>query len=414
MDRSVVITGRGVLGPDIESIDEMDEALNQGSILTNGENNEILMGIVKADLNMKGYFKNRKVRRFLSRSEKFATIALKQAFQEANINEGIPSYRKGIFLGNTKESGSKADLLDVINEIYDHNEKKIDTKAFAKSATTNLSPLFVVEALPNACLHYFSAEYGINGENSQFMNNNVASLQALNEAFNSIVNNESDVVIAGGFDSYSEEGLYKVLSDRNIISKKSNQDQFQGAFAKYRTAPFLSEGAGMFILEEKENAIKRNTTVYGEIVGFKQLFINKTDSEQQNQLHLKRALIEFLERVKLKKSDIQVIHFDASSSNYYEGIVSKVVLNIFSDSFFVDTKLNFGSMIGANSAIALLSLLLILEKQQIPHIPHAGEIDELFKNNIVFNKHKSCNVQHVMLVSSGFEGEIVIAIVKKF
>lgn len=413
MKKNTVITGRGIVLPQVSTVEEMINHMNNSQDISNNTK-ETVMGI-SSNIDIEGYLKNRKVKRFLSRSEKMATVALKNAMKESGLNENemVPSDKKGIFLGNTKESGPKDDLVSVINKIYDHEKAEIVSGQFANVMSNMMSPLFVVEALPNASLHYFAEEYDIRGANSQFMNNNIASLQAFNEGYNSITAGESDVAIVGGFDSYLNDDFFNVLIDKGFVSTSKNMEEFKGAFMKGRTAPFISEGAGMLILEEEKHAIERGATIFGEVVGCKQLYLNKRNSEEKNMEQLEGAIKQFLKKVNILADDIQVIHLDASSKRVIEVEIAKVANQIFQNAFLVDSKVNFGTTIAANGCISLISLLSILEQQAIPPTILSGEIDELYVDKLVIDKPQKCKINNVMIISAGFEGEVVMTIIKR-
>src|SRR5579884_2810236 len=88
-------------------------------------------------------------------------------------------------------------------------------------------------------------------------------------------------------------------------------------FDKRRSGFVMSEGAGAFILEEREHAINRGAHIYAEITGFG-LVNNATHMVSLTPAtahHITRAITQAMNEAGLAPEDIHYINPHASSTN---------------------------------------------------------------------------------------------------
>jgi 3-oxoacyl-[acyl-carrier-protein] synthase II len=130
-------------------------------------------------------------------------------------------------------------------------------------------PLFYVEGLQAASLFYISQAYSLKGANTYFAGTAESSATAIGRAFRAVRRGEADVALAGGFDDatswwnmtkYDALGL---MTDRNELGAAACRP-----YDLDRSGTVMGEGSVVLLLEEYQNAMRRNARIYAEITGF--------------------------------------------------------------------------------------------------------------------------------------------------
>lgn len=326
-------------------------------------------------------FKNRKIKKLLSRGEKyFCSSACKSIDDSQILDSNVAPHKRGVFLGTTKESSSREELLEVLKSIYG---KDIDKHSFPKAVSENMSPLFVVKSLPNACLHYTAEEFEIRGNNTLFITNGVASSQAIAESANTISRGDCIWALAGGFDSHIDEGEFYNFEQYGLkVQIEENE----------RKSHLLGEGAGCLVLEEYDHAVTRGAKIYGEIISHSETYLD-CDCEIVECIDiLKNAILKSLDEGKIKSNEIDFINIDGSPNALFNDLEKKAIRSIFSDIPVVDIKSKIGNLIGAASVVEIIADLMIL-------------------NGLVETVYHDCRI--CMKISYGFGGEVSILIIRR-
>lgn len=361
----VVITGIGICLPEIENIEDFSCYLNNKE-----DKNEVH--------NPKVPYKNKKIKRMLSKSEKYFCCSSAEAVKSSHIMDTyVEEVKRGVFLGTTKETSSRKELLEVLQTIYNGTLNK---QNFPKAVSDNMSPLFVVKSLPNACLHYAAEEFGIKGSNTLFTTNGVASSQAIIASFEAVRRGDCVWALTGGFDSHSEEGENRNFCQYGLCEENVNdKKQF-----------FINEGAGVLIIEDYNHAVARGAKIYGEIISSEEIFLSKDNSFEKNSSILKAAILRSLRKENISPEDISFINIDGSPDNKYNEVEKDVVCNLLPGKEIINNKNKIGNLIAASTVAEVIADLIHLE---------TGE-DDIKKN--VFIK-----------ISHGFGGETSVLIMSR-
>lgn len=330
-----------------------------------------------ADNKKEKAFKNRKIKKLLSRGEKIFCRSAVDAVADSGILEmDTANEKRGIFLGTTKESSSRTELLNVLKSIYDG---EIRHKEFAEAVAENMSPLFVIKSLPNACLHYAAEEFGIRGSNSLFITNGAAGSQAIAAAYHTILRGDCIWCLAGGFDSHmDEEEAY------NFKQYGFKTDYPDGR----KSSEVLGEGAGTFIVEDYDHAVSRKAKIYGEIIGHGEVFLNLDKEETENIRILKNGIYKSLGSAQEDVDNVSLIHVDGLTYKNYHVIEEKAIQDIFHDIPQINLKNQFGNLLGAAAAVEIAEAL-------------------------IGKKASQSKSQVFMKISAGFGGEVSIIVIRR-
>lgn len=134
---------------------------------------------------------------------------------------------------------------------------------------SRVSPFFFPMTLPNMAAGQVAIYLGARGPNSCVTTACAAANHAIGDAFKIIQRGDADVMIAGGTEAVitplavAAFGNMKALSTRNDDPKRASRP-----FDRDRDGFVMGEGAGIVVLEEREQAKQRGVRIYAEVVGY--------------------------------------------------------------------------------------------------------------------------------------------------
>ena len=132
-----------------------------------------------------------------------------------------------------------------------------------------ISPFFIIQIAPNLLAGQVSLLLDARGPNMSVASACATSGHALGEAAAAIARGDADVMIAGGAEStvtplaIGAFAQMRALSTRNDAPEKASRP-----YDRDRDGFVLSEGSVVFVLEEREQALRRGARVYAELRGY--------------------------------------------------------------------------------------------------------------------------------------------------
>ncbi|GAB3921822.1 beta-ketoacyl-ACP synthase II [Kribbella albertanoniae] len=218
-------------------------------------------------------FASRRTLRSATREDELALAGLSLAVDDSGADlTALNPERLSVFLGGNKEISRPQHLIDGALSVREPDGSARES-VLGERMGSSFYPLFYVEGLQAASLFYASQRYQAKGANAYFHGTADAGATAIGRAYRSVLRGESDVALAGGFDTgvsfwaMSKMDGLGVLTDRNELGS--------GAFRPYdreRSGSVLGEGAAVLVLEEFEAASARGARVYAEIGGMGSAF----------------------------------------------------------------------------------------------------------------------------------------------
>ncbi len=401
MSKRVVVTGIGALTPIGLTAQEFWKNAVQG--------NSGAAPITKFDASaFKTHFacelKGFDVTEHLSKKEirqyepvtQYALVAVKEALDQAGLTpENIDPYRSGVIWG-TGNGGM--DTMDV----------ELD-KLYSSGFESKPSPYFVPKVLLNMPSGIISITHGLKGLCHTTVSACASANTALIDAANYIKLGKADMIVCGGSEAPITPSMIggfnslKALSTNNDAPEKASRpfDQTRGGFV-------MGEGAGAFILESYESAVKRGAHIIAELSGTGMTadahHLTATHPEGEGAY---RAMKEAVDEASVSPDLVSYINAHATSTKVGDMSEAKAIGQLFGKGAVVGaTKSMTGHLLGAAGAIEAIIAVLSIQHQQIPPMVNLVDVDEEISQliNIASDSATQMEVNHALSNNFGFGG----------
>ncbi len=132
-----------------------------------------------------------------------------------------------------------------------------------------VNPLTITKIIANMSAGYAAIHFGFTGPTNTTVTACAASANAIGDATEVIRRGAADVMITGG----AETGITKFVvaafnASRALSTRNDDPQTASRPFDVDRDGFVLSEGGAALVLEERERALARGATVYGEVLGY--------------------------------------------------------------------------------------------------------------------------------------------------
>lgn len=283
-----------------------------------------------------------------------------------------------------------------------------------------LSPFFIPMLIPNIASGLTSIFFGLRGPNTCVVTACATGNNAIGDAFRLIQRGDALVMVAGGSEAaITMLGLggfcaMKALSTRNDSPKTASRP-----FDKRRDGFVMAEGAGVMILENLENALKRGAHIYAEIVGYGMTgdayHITAPDPAGDG---AKRAMQLALKDAGMQPEEIDYINAHGTSTPLNDKIETLAIKEVFGNHAkkvaISATKSMTGHVLGATGALETIACALAMQSGIIPPTINYEEPDPECDLDYVPNTARRARIQTSMSNSFGFGGHNAVLVLRQY
>lgn len=400
MKKRVVITGIGLLTPLGRGIPLNEEALRNGrsgigyikSFDTSKYKSclgaEIDNSLIKEDFS-----------EYVDRASKLLLAACRDAVKSAALsideNSGLEAQ---IILGTTL-GGMLSGQEYHRNLLLERNVKK-HSAILRDSLACHQAP-------------YIANRLNLIGEALVFNNACASGLSAIGCAFNRIRSGIITTAIAGGYDTMSDFTHAGFSSLELVTSEKCRP------FDKNRSGLVLGEGAGILILEEMNQALRREVNIFAEIIGYGQTsdayHITKPDPEAQG---ASCAITMAINDSGISPEEIDYVNAHGTGTLANDAMEAKALhlaLGEYGKKVPVSsTKPLTGHLLGGAGSVEAIFSIIAINNDIIPENLNYETPDPECKLNIINGRSKSAEVTTVLSNSFGFGGSNSAMLLKRF
>lgn len=353
--KRVVITGLGVVSPLGRDVNSLIKGLEEGrsavQLMHGWEQYTGLHSLVGAPAELQGEKQiPRQKRRTMGRLSIFAAQAADQALADSGIEVSDISSRKiGCIIGSTM-GGAKS--------ISDAFEIMLPEKDISQLNSSMFFQCMAHTAAANV------AQYlGLDGYVMATSAACASSLQAIGTGYDLIRLGRQDILLCGGAEELhpTVTGSFDVLFATSV---KYNQTprQTPRPFDKDRDGLVCGEGSGIVILEDYEQAVRRNANIYAEIIGYSTAGsgAHVSQSNKESMVHCMR---EALKDARVTTEEIDYISAHATATLQGDQAEAEAIRELFGAATPVSSlKGHIGHTLGASGVIELIASLAMMEK----------------------------------------------------
>lgn len=399
MNRRVVITGLGVISSIGIGWKEFWNSLLQGksgiSPVTSFDTSNHFThngGEVKF-FNPEEFIAKDKIK-LLSRASQLGLAAAKLAIEDTNLpQKDISSMRIGTCIGIT--SGS----IQVIEHIDDKLVKNEEVKE-------NLICQLPVHSTPAT----IAKELNLNGPNFMLSTACAGGNYAVGYSYDLIRLNKADVILSGASDPFSRISFTGFNQFSAVAPEKCQP------FDKNRKGIMVAEGAGILVLESLENALKRNATIYAEILGYG-ISCDAQHMTQPSIEGISQCMIKAIHESGIKIKDVDYISAHGTGTQANDRTECAAIKEVFGPCYkripISSIKSMLGHTMGAASALEAITCALVVKNDIIPPTINFETSDPECDIDCVPNQKRRHNVNIALNNSYAFGGNNACLIIKK-
>ena len=320
------------------------------------------------------FIPQRKMIKLMNREARMAVSAAGLAIHDAGIEGRYSPYRTGVYLGTGLTSGELADLIRLVENSIDENNR-FSYQRLGTQALPKCNPLLSFIILTNMPLCYISILFQVKGPNLVFNPWSSNTAQAIGEGMYAIKQGDIDCAIVGGCDSKSHYTGFLTFSKLGLLSKTG----ISRPFAKERDGIVLSEGACILILEDLEKAGSRGAKIYAELSGY--AAVTDPDSTtlfSKNPAVLEKAMKQAISNAGLDEDDIDLVCAAANSHPGGDLAEARAIDSLFKAKYppIDAVKALTGDMVAAAAPFQLAVCAMALQEKIFPPLVDLEEFEK--------------------------------------
>jgi 3-oxoacyl-[acyl-carrier-protein] synthase II len=398
MNKRVVITGIGVVSPIGIGHQEFWKNLVSGNSgifpmesldLSKYESKK---GAEVKDLNPEE-FMGRKGLKYLNKGTKFLASSIKLALDDAglNIDEEL-SNQTGILIGSSL--GNFSQTTDYFHDIV-------------RESPSELSPMQSYDVALNSSINYSSVFFKIKGFARTISSGFTSGTDAIGNAYKLIQSGKAKVIIAGGIEQISLD-LYIIFYMRKLLARANGSgSETSMPFDKRRNGFIMGEGSYVFILEDLDYALSRESKIYCEVSGYGSLFAGNKKNDIDKRVKKARSAMQMcMDDAKLSIDDIDLINANGNSSELQDLVEAKAIKELFGERSeeipVCAIKSILGECYGASGAMQTAASVLSIDNDLIPPTINVENAPECNLN--IINEKLEKDVSSVLINSFDYSG----------
>ena len=338
----------------------------------------VKVGAEIADFNPRALVPDRKLHKFIRRTDMLGIFAGSRAIEDAGFGAhreslnpeaaALYSDRTGAYVG----SGGGA-----YNTQYEYfplmTEAKGDLVRFGEELSNVVNPMWLLRTLPNNVLCHVGINYGLKGANACITNHSCGGTLAVIEAMEALRTGEADRAVAMGHDALIEPQMVLYYQQCGLLASDTIRP-----FDVARSGSVFGEGAGALVLETEASVAERGAKVIGEVLGGGHvtealgLLAIREDGDG-----LARAIGDALHDARVGPADIGMIVAHGNGTRQSDASEAAALRRVFGNALPPVTafKWSFGHLIAAAGIVETVIALAALRDKVVPGVATFSELD---------------------------------------
>jgi 3-oxoacyl-[acyl-carrier-protein] synthase II len=265
-----------------------------------------------------------------------------------------------------------------------------------------------------------SMAFGLRGLSHVISTGCTSSTDAIAYAAEHIILGRQDVMLAGGSDAPMAPGILAAFNVMSVLTREWNDEPERASrpFSSNRSGMVLGEGAWVYILEERERALKRGAKLYAEIAGYgatcdayHRVRLEETGDEPA------RAMNLAMQDADVTPDQIDYVNLHGTSTFLNDRIEThamKLALGDYAKRIPMSaTKSQVGHPQGASGAAGIGAALCAMERSIIPPTINLDQPDQACDLDYVPNVAREAHVNVALCNCIGFGSKNSALILKR-
>jgi 3-oxoacyl-[acyl-carrier-protein] synthase II len=398
--KRVAITGIGVFCSTGEDVKEFYQSLKEGQTglgpitLFDTSKYPCKIGAEIRDYRPEKFFEKKELKR-LSRADQFALVASEEAVKASGI-DSFPSEEVGVCLGAGAGGMFEA-------ETY-HREVLLKGKS---------KPSLLWPFIPSYTTDRVAERFGFSGPKFTVTTACSSSATAIGYGADLIRSGKAKAILCGGSEGLSE------LTFGGFNSLKAMDPSPCKPFDRKRAGMSLGEGAGILILEDFDEAVKRGAKIFAEFLGYgiggEAYHITAPEPTGMREARIMR---EAIEEGGIAPSEVDYINAHGTGTPLNDKVETLSIKNVFEERAYSipisSIKSMVGHCLGSAGAIEAIVSILSMIHQFIPPTLNHQEGDEDCDLDYVLGKFREMKVEVVLSNSFAFGGNCTSLVFGKY
>jgi 3-oxoacyl-[acyl-carrier-protein] synthase II len=293
-------------------------------------------------------------------------------------------------------------------------------RAFLEGGPRRISPFFIPASIINLAAGQVSIRLGAKGPNSATCTACSASAHAIGDAYEIILRNDADVMIAGGSEAaITPMGVGGFAAMRALSTRNDEPERASRPFDKDRDGFIMGEGAGVVILEELEHARSRGAAIYAELVGYGMTadayHITAPSEDGDGGM---RVMEMALRSAGVRPEQVDYINAHGTSTPFNDKLETLAIKRLFGEHAhklaISSTKSMTGHLLGAAGGVEAGITALAVKHQMLPPTINYETPDPECDLDYVPNTKRAAKVEYALSNSFGFGGTNGALLFKRF
>lgn len=351
------------------------------------------IGAEVRDYHPEAYFEKRELKR-LSRADQMGLIAAEEAMKDSRLDCYAPE-EVGVCLG-----AGAGGMLEA--EVY-HREILLKEKS---------KPSLILSFVPSFTTSRVAERFGISGPRLTITTACSSSATSIGYGADLIWKGEVKAVVCGGSDAMSE------LTFGGFNSLKAMDPFPCKPFDKKRAGMSLGEGAAILILEDYDEAVRREARIYAEFSGYGiGGEAHHITAPEPNGVIEARVMEQAIKEGGLPTGDIDYINAHGTGTPLNDKVETFAIKRVFGERAYhipvSSIKSMVGHCLGSAGAIEAVASILSIVYNFVPSTLNHQEGDEDCDLDYVSKRSRDMEVNVVLSNSFAFGGNCTSLVFRK-
>jgi 3-oxoacyl-[acyl-carrier-protein] synthase II len=282
------------------------------------------------------------------------------------IRASVPSHRFGANLGVG---------LGGLPEIVAMHE------VWREGGFRRISPFFILQTAPNILAGQLAILLNLQGPNMSVASACATSGHSIGESLRAIQRGDADVMLAGGAEAVvSALGVGAFAQMRALSTRNDEPGRASRPYDADRDGFVIGEGAVVFVLEEREQALRRGARAYAELLGYgataDAYHLSALAPEAEGS---RRAMGIALDDANVSPAQVGYVSAHATSTPGGDGEEAAAIAAVFAAArgtlHVSAVKSMTGHLLGAAGALGALAAVLAVHHGVIPPTVNLENLD---------------------------------------